>query len=334
MKTNKLVIIITLIILLISISNLVYAADEQNKEVSKKVLQSEEKQFLKEIENELELEDGKYTLINYNKIEISSENYKEGKHTTDIKLLNTNNEDELKEIFDKTYNYKDEKYKGTLYLKDFNIETINNGYEEYVDTEVESIFNISSNDLYDVSKTKIINGRTYTLVNVDWQVTETKDVDNTTVPIKYNGIATYQTIIRNYNTDSYNVSANYVGKLERIDKIYEYILTYEKEHTFPIIPIVLIGAGVFVIAILFILKNNATIYNITETQSKIKIKTFKIKPNMILSINSAKIKTNNYILEIKETKLTSMIDKRITIKINGSMISLPITKAKTSFQVY
>lgn len=334
MKTNKLVIIFTLIILLISISNLVYA-DEQNKEITKKVLQSDEKQFLEELENEIELEDGKYTLINSNKIETSSENYKKETYTTDIKLLNTNNEDELKEIFDKKYDYKDEKYKGTLYLKDFNIETINNGYEEYVDTEIENIFNISSNDLYDVSKEKTINGRVYTLVNVDWQVIETENVDNTTVPTKYDGIATYQTIIRTYNSDSYNVSANYEGEVERIDKIYEYILTYQKEYTFPVISVVLIGAGVFAIAILLILNfNNATIYNITEEQKRVKIKSFRVKPNMILLINSSKTKTNNYILEIKETRLTSMIDKRITIKINGSSISLLITKAKTSFQVY
>lgn len=334
MKTNKLVVIFTLIILLISISSLVYA-NEETKEISKKVLQSTEKQFLEELQNELELEDGKYTLINSNKIEISSENYKEGKYTTDVRLLNTNNEEELKEIFDKTYNFQDEKFKGVLYLKDFNIETIDNGYEEYVDTETENIFNISSNDLYDVPKTKILNGKTYTLINVDWQVIETITVDNTTVPTKYNGIATYQTVIRINNSDTYNVSANYVGQLEKIDKVYEYILTYEKEYSFPIIPIVLIGAGVFAIAILLILNlNNATIYNITETQSKVKIKAFKIKPNMSLSINSSKIKTNNYILEIKETRLTNMLNKNITIKINGSSISLPITKAKTSFQIY
>lgn len=333
MKTNKLVMFFILIILLISISNLVYAG-ESNKEMSKKILQSEEENFLKTIDNEIKLEDGKYMLINSNKVEISSENYKEVQYTSDIKLLDTNNEDDLKEIFDKTYNYQDEKFKGVLYLKDFNIETINNGYEEYIDTKIEKITNISSNDLYDINKTKTINGRTYTLINVEWQIVETKNVDNTIVPTKYNGVATYQTVIGQYNADTYNVSANYEGKIERIDKVYEYVLTYEKEHTLPIVPAVFIGAGILIIAILLILNlNNAAVYNIKDDQSKIKLKGFKIKPDMILLINSSKIKTNNYILEIKETKFTSMLDKKITIKINGSSISLPITKAKTNFKI-
>lgn len=335
MKVRNLLIIFITLVLILSYNSIAFAKQNYTQDVVKKVLESKETEFIDSIQNETKINGNNYILLDYNKTETKSDNIKLEKYESEAQQLSSKSEEYLKTVFSNTYEYDDNEFKGTLILKDFNIQVINNGYSESIDTKLINLSNISSNDLYDIEKTKKIDEKIYTLINVDWKPIKTEVIDEQEVPTMYDGIATYQTIIRIKNADTYNVSANYEGTVERTDKLYEYILTYEKEESIPIIPIVIIGAGIFVIAIIFLMNlNNSTLYVFNEKNIPVKLKSFKIKPNMLLDITTSKIKSNNYMLIIKESVFSNVADKIITIKINGNSITLPITKTKITFNIY
>ena len=101
-----------------------------NKTINKTINATTEDNIRNKIENQITIDKVKYNLSTYKLKNIEPEKI-EKTYKSETKILNSDNESFLKTQFNSNYDYEDEKYKGELNLKDFNIEIIpGNKYEE------------------------------------------------------------------------------------------------------------------------------------------------------------------------------------------------------------
>lgn len=226
----------------------VYSSDTITKEIKSQSILNEN-QIQKEI-----MKDGKvYTFSDLKQLEIKPRKEIKSIFGNEDKIVDNSNKEYLKTEFDSIYKYEDEIYR-ELDLIDFSIDTIDNGYSEKIDNQYINFDNLPTNDLEQIAKTKLINGKEYVLINVEWIANKTSKIDKTTVPLSYNGIALYSSIIRTKNSDTFKVRPIYQGEVEEKEVLKDYILTYtEKEKSIvqedkkiePIVPI-LIAGGVII----------------------------------------------------------------------------------------
>ncbi len=261
------------------------------------------------------------------------------KQTTEQKELSSNSKQYLDEHFEELIQYEDEQFKGELQLVDYNIETINNGFIERIDSKEIILTNMPTNDLSQVDKTKIINGREYVLINVNWESEENQEIDNTLVPKQYKGTAIYQCVIRTEKPSTYKVSANYMGEVESKEQLSNYIITYKlkeqpKGESNIVTSIVIVAGGIIVLGILvFLLKPNATIYNVQNGNKIVKIKSAKIRNGAMIDITNKiqNISGNNFILQINSSTLNRLLNKTIVIKLNNQNKKVMIISGKNYF---
>lgn len=262
------------------------------------------------------------------------------KQTTETKELESNSEQYLKEYFEDTIQYEDENFKGELKLVDYNIETISNGFVESIDSKEIVLSNMPTNDLSQVEKTRKINGRDYVLINVKWESEENQEIDNTLVPKQYKGTAVYQAVIRENNPSTYKVSANYVGEVEEKEQLSNYIITYnlkekpKEENNKVVTTIVIIAGGIVVLGILaFLLKPNATIYNVQKGNKLVKIKSAKVGKGKIINITNKlnRISGNNFILQVNNSSIDKLLNSTVVMKLNNQNKKIIITSTKNYF---
>ena len=254
--------------------------------------------------------------------------------------LKTNNQEYIKNYFGKTYNYEDNEYKGEIPITNININTVSHGqYQELKEKKID-FTNYSQNDLDNIKKEINIEGQTYYLINVDWQVEQVEIVDNQEVPKTYKGTMLYQTIVAINNPNTYEVTVTYKGNVENIEKEYTYTALYEKkEVSQPIIEeekeennivvptIIVSGLGFGLGVLIFLLLNkNATIYNKTDSGYKV-ISRFKLTEDTknIIDITkyNHKIDSNMYSIKMNKSTYEKLKGKVIYVKIKN--ISKPVT---------
>lgn len=293
---------------------------------------SEENQILNDFEKEIMVNGELYNVSTIER-ELAEENTKEEtKQKTEI--LNTNKIENIKKHFGETYSFENEEYKGELLLDNTEVKVIDQGSYEEIDEKRIDFNNYSQNDLNDIAKEKVINKKTYYLINVDWQVEKSETIDNQEVPISYKGVMIYQTVLTKKNPSKYEVTVFYKGNVERKDSIYKYSILYEpvKDEN-PIVeenkilPIIIsgLGIGIFVV-ILLINSGNIKVYNKTDTGYKC-IGKFKItNKNKVIDISKQHFKTNSNMYSLK-------LSKSLYRKIKNETIFVQISKYKKQIYV-
>lgn len=328
--------IISFTIILLNIGITVFAQNTITK-----IIETKETINVNSLEQELEENGITYIYSGYEKIDTIPEK-KEQVYITEEKIINSNTKEYLDLQFESTYFYEDATFKGDLKLKDYNIQEIDNGYQERIDSKYIYFNNLPSNDLEQIDKTRIIQGKVYVLINVDWSASNSLDIDETKVPIEYNGRALYQCVIRENNPKTYKVQAIYEGEVTSKNVNLNYLLTYtEVEDEEPIIeqeenhiiPILIITGGFIAIGILKLLTNkNATVYNL-QKGTLVKLKAKRIKEGSVIDITDCEnINGNNFVLVIKDSNYSKLNGKKVYIQLNKQRKELILLSHKTGFK--
>lgn len=303
-----------------------YAANTQQSNTEEyEIAISKENEFLDDIYKK-ETENLKVKEIS--KV-ISENNYTE-KEVFKTKTLTKNNTEYIYNEFGETQKFDDGEYQGILNITDIDIETIKNGYYEKIDEKVLDFNNYTDNDLNNIEKEVVINNQTYYLINVKWEAETTENIDGAEVPITYKGNKIYQTIQKIANPNTYKITVKYSGRVEKIDTLYNYKITYEnieipkndiiEENN--IVPIIVVsGLGLTVLLITLYNMKNTYVYSKIDKGFKL-IKREKISDkNVSIDITKCKNKSTNNIYAIK---VNSIIFK----KLKGRTISIVLGNKK------
>ena len=118
-----------------------------------------------------------------------------------------------------TIPYDDGEYTGELALDHTTLSTVAAGYttQRGSVTATKTIGPLDRNDMSYIPATTTKNGRTLSLVNVDWQVIGTDLVGNALAPASYQAVATYSGKAYSKVATGYITSADYVGEITRSD---------------------------------------------------------------------------------------------------------------------
>ena len=301
------------------------------------IKQSEEKDYFENLEDNITFENNDYSKGDIIKVSDSKSNIKTVTEEKDLdKLFNTNNKNTLKKEFDKELEYEKDGYIGTLKLKDVETKAVSQGnYEkiEYLDLDFEGY---SQNDLANIDKEITRNGKTWNLIDVDWEVETTKNVDGTKVPTKYSGIMHYERVGTYPNPVKYRATAIYEGEVEAIDKESTYEINYnlipkeepvevkeEVEEKTNYTPILIGAIGILVILLGILSRKNCYIYDVQHK----KIGSLRINENNI-EFNLDKFKNNSktYIIKLNNSIFNKIKNKKGTVILNGKKIEIMIVK--------
>ena len=155
----------------------------------------------------------------------------ESRHHTEIITVETDKNDLalILQQLKSTVEYDDGVFRGTLALDHTTINTEASGYvpKSYTVSEVKTIGQLDRNDMSYVPSATVKNGRTLSLVDVEWQVTGTDLVGETLVPSSYQAVATYSARVPYQAATGYITTAEYTGEVthEGVESI-TYVLTY------------------------------------------------------------------------------------------------------------
>ena len=235
--------------------------------------------------------------------------------------LTTDNKEEVLSNFSKILQYNDDEYEGELKLIEDSLEikTINNGTYEKVYTINKEYNNLENNDLINIPKEIMNTSIIYILTHCDWNISETIDIDNITIPKKYTAKATYKGIKTLEYPYTYNCIVTYSGDLIKKDyNDLKYTLIYTKDikEKTSILPI-LGSTGVFILFI-FLIFPNAKIQNYVDGNYRTLryIKVFKRNPKVNLKY-FPNAKTNAFNIEFSNN---------ISEKLKGQFISIETPK--------
>lgn len=317
--------IIPIILIIVSCNLKTYAnTEEQVKKYE--ITQSTENEFINNINN-TETDTLKIKSIDK---EISEKNY-ETKEIYKTKTLNNKDTENIYKEFGTIQEFNDGEFKGVLNISDIKTETIKNGYYEKIDEKVLTFNSYTDNDLNNIEKEIKLNNTTYYLINVKWEADTTESIDGELVPVTYKGSKIYQTVQKIAYPDTYKVTVEYSGKVEKIDPIYNYKVTYEniekeeikeeiKDNN--IVPVIIIsGIGLIVVLVILINQKNTYIYSKTNKGFKL-IKATKLSDKKVsIDITNCKNRSNENIYAIK---VNSIIFK----KLKGRTISIVLGNKK------
>lgn len=314
--------IIPIMLVMIFFNTRTFASTDNNVTTKEyQTTQNAENEFLDDLYN---TETDKQKIVNIDK-EISEDNYR-AKQIIETKELTNQNRDYIIEQFGENEIYNDGEYQGELTISDIKIETINNGYYQEIDEKVLSFTNYTDNDLINIEKEINLDNTTYYLINVNWEADSTETIDGATIPRTYKGTKIYQTVKTIANPNTYKVTVTYSGTIEKINTIYDYIVTYEnipeevqvekEENNNIIVPIIIIsGLGLAILLIgLFNLKNTY-IYSKTNKGFKL-IKRERISDkNVLIDISNSrnKSKDNIYAIKVNEIAFNKLKGRTISI---------------------
>lgn len=328
-RVLKILIIISFIILSIIGTTLnSYAANTVESNIEEyEIAISKEKEFL---DNIYQKENENLKVKEISK-EISDNNYTD-KEIFKTKTLTKNNTEYIHNEFGKTQKFDDGEYQGILNIADIDIETIKNGYYEKIDEKVLNFNNYTDNDLNNIEKEIILNNQTYYLINVEWEAETSENIDGAEVPLTYKGNKIYQTIQKIANPNTYKITVKYSGRVEKVDTLYDYRITYEnvekpendiiEERENNIVQIIVIsGIGLTILLIALYNTKNTYVYSKIDKGFKL-IKREKLSDkNVSIDITKCKNKSTNNIYAIK---VNSIIFK----KLKGRTISIVLGNKK------
>lgn len=138
-----------------------------------------------------------------------------------------------------TIPYDDGEYTGELALDHTTLSTVAAGYttQRGSITATKTIGPLDRNDMSYVPATTTKNGRTLTLVNVDWQVIGADVVGDVMAPCSYQAIATYSASTSSQVATGYVTTAEYKGEVvaEGVENI-TYTVVYVGSEIVPVEP--------------------------------------------------------------------------------------------------
>lgn len=277
MKLRKQKLIVILILILFLGTNFSFAINEVD--ISKEdyifksitIEESKEKNYFRELENIIEINGKKYSKESIEKIKEDESNKRQiTKELASEKLLNSNNEERAKTIFENILNYEEDGFKGSLKLEKINFETKLQGYYEKIENLDLDFSGYSQNELATIEKEITNSRKNWVLINVDWTIEETREVDETQVPVTYKGTKHYQRVGTYQKPNKYKAIAVYSGEIETNNPKYEYKISYkliqtpeeetkieqQEEQKSYVVPELIIGAiGILVIIFVLYKKN-------------------------------------------------------------------------------
>ncbi len=320
---DKLKITCLVCVVLLLIDKTTYASTILDKNIYNNVLnieyqveKGEKDMFISNLESSIEYEEKEYRLLDYN---MENQNYIDTIEINDIKdiTVKSNSLTEILKYLPKTINYDSDGYVGINNLDYENIEVIpiyNGYYEVYVD-EIKQYFDLIRNDMDFIPKEIEKDGLTLYLINVDWYTQTTKNTGDIEITDLYRGEALYRGVKRITNPYTYRVLAKYSGTAEKeIEKPYIVKVKYEEIKQEPekninmVIPITTGTSGIFIILIIFYLKDKVSVYCENKYIGRYKLK------NKIVDITNKKINANQYQIKLSRRLYKKYKGQVITVK--------------------
>lgn len=316
MKKKLLLFMIPILI----VSTNVFATDVNTQDTIIKTIvvnKTEENNFLKLLDNTIEIDNIKYNLQSKDRQELESVSSKMEEQIKTLELT-TNKKDKILHSFEESIKYDDGEFLGELYRQDnsLKVTTIKHGKYEKVFTINKQYTNLEESDLDYIPKEIVKDDCTYYLTQCDWYISENEDVQNISIPKTYTATTTYKTVKTLEYPYTYKCELTYNGEVSKISKDnVQYTLTYKKqpkeeieENKTSILPY-LGGTGVFLVIIYFLLPN-AKITNYYNGKYKtikyIRVSTKNPKINLKHLPNA---KTNVF-----SVKFSNRLDKKLVGK--------------------
>ena len=292
----------------------------------------QEDDFLVNLENEFKIENKTYQIQDKNRtggdiVETIDIN------TSKTITLDSNSTEYILNQLPQEMDYNENGYVGKYILdtNSINVESKYNGYKEVLVKDTKIYTDLDKNDLDNIPKQIKKDGLILDLLTTNWEVTETKQLQDNTIPSKYKATCYYATKKKVNNPITYIVTANYTGTAEKvIENDYTYEITYKcigKDKN--ILPILAITGGsiIFIIVILFARKKNVIIYNFQNKEWKEVGKQRISKPMINLNRYNYKSVSNRYKINLDEKIVEKYNGKMINIKRNKKTIGKFINKA-------
>ena len=318
---KKITIVLSMTLLLTTVNCFAYTEEssitnENNLIKTYTVNKDEEQDFLNQIQKEYSDEEYNYKLEKQDK---SGGDYTESKDiiTTKTITLKTNNTQKILKEFPETIEYSENDFNGEYVIDTDSLKVVTNynGYTEYLVEDNKEYPNLSRNDLDFIPKEILKNGIKLDLLKVDWELQSTKMVGDYEVADKYIAKCYYAGKIRKDNPYTYTVTATYRGiATKTIENPYQYTLTYSFEKI-PNNNLIYIigGSSIGIIAIFFIVRKNAKVYNLNNGEYKFVGRIYIRKDKIKLSRFAPFEKTNKYKIIIADRKVKKLENKMITI---------------------
>jgi len=318
---KKITLVLSMTLLLTTVNCFAYTEEssitnENNLIKTYTVNKDEEQDFLSQIQKEYSDEEYNYKLEKQDK---SGGDYTESKDiiTTKTITLKTNNTQKILKEFPETIEYSENDFNGEYVIDTDSLKVVTNynGYTEYLVEDNKEYPNLSRNDLDFIPKEILKNGIKLDLLKVDWELQSTKMVGDYEVADKYIAKCYYAGKIRKDNPYTYTVTATYKGiATKTIENPYQYTLTYSFEKIPNNNLIYLIGgSSIGIIAIFFIVRKNAKVYNLNNGEYKFVGRIYIRKDKIKLSRFAPFEKTNKYKIIIADRKVKKLENKMITI---------------------
>ena len=318
---KKITIVLSMTLLLTTVNCFAYTEESsitnENKLIKTYTVNKDEEQdFLSQIQKEYSDKEYNYKLEKQDK---SGGDYTESKDiiTTKTITLKTNNTQKILKEFPETIEYSENDFNGEYVIDTDSLKVVTNynGYTEYLVEDNKEYPNLSRNDLDFIPKEILKNGIKLDLLKVDWELQSTKMVGDYEVADKYIAKCYYAGKIRKDNPYTYTVTATYKGiATKTIENPYQYTLTYSFEKITNNNLIYLIGgSSIGIIAIFFIVRKNAKVYNLNNGEYKFVGRIYIRKDKIKLSRFAPFEKTNKYKIIIADRKVKKLENKMITI---------------------
>ena len=292
----------------------------------------QEDDFLVNLENEFKIENKTYQIQDKNRtggdiVETIDIN------TSKTITLDSNSTEYILSQLPQEMDYNENGYVGKYVLdtNSINVESKYNGYKEVLVKDTKIYTDLDKNDLDNIPKQIKKDGLILDLLTTNWEVTETKKLQDNIIPSKYKATCYYATKKKVNNPITYIVTANYTGTAKKvIENDYTYEITYKcigKDKN--ILPILAITGGsiIFIIVILFARKKNVIIYNFQNKEWKEVGKQRISKPMINLNRYNYKSVSNRYKINLDEKIVEKYNGKMINIKRNKKTIGKFINKA-------
>ena len=285
MKFSKKILVVLCNLILLNVANQCFASTNENVVYSKdginyidkvySVEQAEEKDFIKNIEQEITIDNIKYI---YADTKIENQDTIESReiNTTKTCVINTNNREKIIETLGESIEYNEDGFIGTYILDEntINIKTHNNGYYDRLIDKTVEYTELPKNDLDYVPKQITYEGKTLDLLSTKWDETATKKIGDATVGAEYKAICYYATKERIYRPNTYTITAKYTGVAEKnVLKPLKITISYKevkkteepqelKEKDNDVIPVLGGTSGIIIfLGALFLFMKNVKIYN-------------------------------------------------------------------------
>lgn len=322
---KKIVTIISIIIILLGCFSVCYASNSDNLATLEKQYTVDYKtadDFYNSIEKEITENKVCYELKDIDRVDNFKTLTKE-QEIIEEQTTNTNDIQKVINLFNKSKEYEEDEYTGTLKRDNstLNIKVNNSYQEEYKVYLQKSYDNVSSNELNNIPKTIKENGITYYLVNPVWNVSKTENISDNAVPVTYNGTMYYEGVKTRTIVTSYLATIKYVGTLEKqVPDSTTFTAIYEEKesnnnYTIPVIAGTTGTIIIFFSGIILFSFNNVKIYNSQKGQYKLVKKAHLNKNKRFIDLTpNNDFQTRLYKIVLSKSLYKEIKGKKIRIK--------------------